>query len=137
VFFFSRLITPYYLVQWGVVSLSFMAEAMWLMKKNNYATAARILESHLRDSDLRPSAKIGIMAWIAECHLKAKDHGLAARWFKLAGSATLKCDELMPWEKKKRAIQEFDLALSHYEAIDDIDGISRVATLRYSLTMTN
>lgn len=108
---------------------------MWLIKKNNYATAAKLLESHLNDSDLKQSAKIGIMAWIGECYMKARDHKQAGKWFESAGRAALDCKELMPWEKRKRAIEEFDQAITHYQAIDDLEGMGRVAVAKYSLSM--
>lgn len=116
-------------------TLSFIAEAMWLMKRNNHSSAAKLLESHANDSDIRPDAKIGLFAWIADCYTRVQDHRQAAKWFELAGKAALDASQLMPWEKRRRAISEFDEALRHYEAIDDIQGMSRVAAIRYSLAM--
>jgi hypothetical protein len=111
--------------------MGFVSEAMQLIKMNNFDAAAKILESHLNDSGLKPSAKVGLMSWISECYLKQDDRGNAAKWAEQAGRAALTCKDMPSDEKKRRAREEFERALSYYEAINDISGMGRLATLKY------
>ena len=103
------------------------------MKQRNFRESAKLFESHLNDSDLKPSAKIGIMAWIAECYLKAGDMGQAAKWSESAGKAALSCEDLPRHEKLRRALEEFDRAIGYYEAANDFGGMGRAASLKYGL----
>jgi hypothetical protein len=113
--------------------LGFIAEAMWLLSRKKYIEAAKLLESHMNDQELKPSAKIGILSWIGECYLKAGNTAKAGTWFELAGKAALDCKDLPQSEKEQRAIVEFEQAISHYQAVDDMEGMSRVASLKYAL----
>ncbi|MHB1907620.1 MAG: hypothetical protein ACYCQJ_01965 [Nitrososphaerales archaeon] len=113
--------------------LGFISDAMLLMKTGNFERTAKLLESHLSDSDLKPSAKIGIMAWIADCYLKIGDQGRAARWLESAGKAALDCKDIPAQEKKRRALDAFERALGCYEIADDLKGMGRMASLKYGL----
>ena len=106
---------------------------MLLMKTSNFQRAATLLESHLSDQDLKPSAKVGIMAWISECYLKIGDQGKAARWLESAGRAALDCKDMPAQEKKRRALDAFERALGYYEIADDLKGMGRMASLKYGL----
>jgi hypothetical protein len=114
--------------------MGFVAEALFLMKSNKFSSAAKLLESHVNDQTIKPTAKIGIMAWIGECYLKSEDPGEAAMWFEKAGRSALACKDLSPGEKRKRAMLEIDQAITYYEAVDDVKGMGRMAALKYSMT---
>ncbi len=103
------------------------------MKMNNFGEAAKMLESHLNDQGLKPSAKIGILSWISECYQKMEDRAQAAKWAEEAGRAALACKELTEGEKVRRAREEFERALTYYEMINDVSGMGRMASLKYGL----
>jgi hypothetical protein len=113
--------------------LGFVAESIFLMKRNEFVSAARLLESHVNDVGLKPASRIGIMAWIAECYVKAENLQNAGKWYEMAGRAALSCQELAREVREKRAISELEQAISYYEAVDDVKGMSRAASLKYSL----
>jgi hypothetical protein len=113
--------------------VGFIAESIFLMKRNKFTAAAKLLESHVNDQGLKPTGRIGIMAWIGECYVKDENVEAAARWYEMAGRAALACKELPQELREKRAIAEFDQAISYYEAVDDMSGMSRVASIKYSL----
>jgi hypothetical protein len=113
--------------------MGFVAESIFLMKRNKFGPAAKLLEYHLNDAELKPAARIGIMAWIGECYVKAENLQTAAKWFELAGKTALTCDGLQKEDRKKRALSEFDQAIAYYEAVDDVPGMSRVAALKYAI----
>jgi hypothetical protein len=113
--------------------LGFVAESIFLMKRNKFIPAAKLLESHVNNAGLKPAARIGIMAWIAECYVKAEDLQSAGKWYEMAGKTALSCKELAKEVREKRAILEFEQAITYYEAVDDVGGMSRAASLKYSL----
>ncbi len=113
--------------------MGFVSEAMLLMKMNSFEAAAKMLESHLNDAGLKSSAKVGIMSWISECYLKRNDKEQAAKWAEQAGKAALACTGMSIEEKTRRAREEFERALGYYEAINDVTGMGRLATLKYWL----
>jgi hypothetical protein len=113
--------------------MGFIAESIFLMKRNQFGAAARLLESHVNDPELKPASRIGIMAWIGECYVKSEELKRAANWFEKAGRTALICKELAKEVREKRAISEFEQAIAYYEAVDDISGMSRAAALKYSL----
>ena len=113
--------------------MSFVSEAIQLMKMNNFGEAAKMLETHLNDQGIKPSAKIGMMSWISECYQKTEDRAQAARWAEQAGRAALACKDMPKGEKMKRAREEFERALSYYEAVNDVNGMGRMASLKYGL----
>lgn len=113
--------------------MGFVSEAIQLMKMNNFGEAAKMLESHLNDQGLKPSAKVGMMSWISECYQKLEDRVKAAKWAEQAGRAALACRDMPREEKVKRAREEFERALSYYETINDVNGMGRMASLKYGL----
>jgi hypothetical protein len=113
--------------------LGFVAESIFLMKRNQFGHAAKLLESHVNDPGIKPAARIGIMAWIGECYVKGENLQSAANWFEKAGRAALSCKDIEMDVRKKRAISELEQAIAYYEAVDDVSGMSRAATLKYSL----
>jgi Tfp pilus assembly protein PilF len=113
--------------------LGFIAESIFLMKRNKFAEAAKLLEAHVNDPGLKPASRIGIMAWIGECYVKGEELQSAGNWFEKAGRAALSCQEMAKEVREKRAVSELDQAISYYEAVDDIKGMSRAATLKYSI----
>ena len=113
--------------------MGFVSEAMQLMKINNYAAAAKLMESHLSDSDIKASAKIGIMSWIAECYSKSDDRQAAAKWFEQAGRAALACETISSADRAHQAREEFERAMILYEAVNDVKGMGRMATMKYGL----
>jgi hypothetical protein len=114
--------------------MGFVSEALQLMKMNNFADAAKLMEAHLNDSDLKPSAKVSIMSWISECYAKAEDRQSAGRWSEQAGRAALACQSIPRFEKMKKAREEFEVAMGHYEAVNDVKGMGRMASLKYGMT---
>ncbi len=113
--------------------MGIIADALALMKVNQYASAAKLLEDHINDPGLKSSAKIGLMSWIGECYLKVEDRANAAKWYELAARQALRCKELSEYDREKRALLELDQALNYFEAVNDVPGMSRVANLKYSL----
>jgi hypothetical protein len=113
--------------------MGFVSEAMQLIKMNNFEAAAKMLESHLNDPGLKPSAKVGLMSWISECYHKREDKENAARWAEQAGRAALACKDMSSDERARRAREESERALSYYEAINDVSGMGRLASLKYGL----
>jgi hypothetical protein len=113
--------------------MGFVAESIFLMKRNKFASAAKLLELHVNDAGLKPVARIGIMAWIGECYVKGEDLTKAGKWFEMAGKTALACNELSNEVREKRAASEFEQAITCYEAVDDVRGMSRAAALKYSL----
>jgi hypothetical protein len=113
--------------------MGFVIEAMQLMKMNSFEAAAKMLEAHLNDTGLKPSAKVGLMSWISECYLKGEDRVQAAKWAELAGKAALSCKDIPSEERTRRAREEFERALGYYEAVNDITGMGRLASLKYGL----
>lgn len=113
--------------------MGFVAEAMLLTKTNNFGAAAKLLESHVNDSALKQSSKIGLMSWIAECYLKSEEKAQAAKWYELAGRAALECKDIPRYEKIKRAKEEFEHAMTYYEAVNDFNGMGRMASMKYGL----
>lgn len=117
--------------------MGFVSEALQLMKMNNYAEAAKLMEAHLNDADLKPSAKIGIMSWIAECYAKSDDRAQAGRWSEQAGRAALACQSIPKFEKMKKAREEFEIAMGHYEAVNDVKGMGRMASMKYGISSSS
>jgi hypothetical protein len=113
--------------------MGFISEAMQLIKMNNFEAAANMLESHLNDPGIKPSAKVGIMSWISECYQKREDKLQAAKWSEKAGRAALACKDMSTEEKTRRAREEFERALGYFEAVNDVNGMGRLATLKYGL----
>jgi tetratricopeptide (TPR) repeat protein len=113
--------------------MSFISDAIQLMKTNNHGEAAKLLEAHLKDQGLKASARIGMMSWISECYQKLGNRAQAAKWAEQAGQAALSCNELSSVEKTKRAREEFERALNYYEAINDVKGMGRMAAMKYGL----
>ena len=73
------------------------------------------------------------MAWIGDCYVKGENLQSAAKWFEMAGKTALACKGIGKEAREKRAISEFEQAITYYEAVDDVSGMSRVASLKYSL----
>jgi hypothetical protein len=117
--------------------MGFFSEAMLLIKMNKFDAAAKLMESHLDDRDLKPSARVGIMSWISECYAKADDRQRAAEWSEKSGRAALSCKDMPEQEKLKKAREEFETALAHYESINDVSGMGRIASLKYELYSSN
>ncbi len=113
--------------------MGFIAEALFLIKRNNFSSAAKLLQYHVNDAGLKPASRIGIMAWIGECYLKAENLESAANWFERAGNTALACRYIPQTEREKRAKSEFEQAINYYGAIDNIKGMARVAAIKYSL----
>lgn len=113
--------------------MGFIAESIFLMKRNQFGAAGRLLEAHVNDPGLKHTARIGIMAWIGECYVKGEDLQSAAKWFEMAGKTALSCQDLTKEVREKRAISELEQAITYYEAVDDVRGMSRAAALKYSL----
>jgi tetratricopeptide (TPR) repeat protein len=113
--------------------MGFVAEAIWLIKIRRYQEAAKLLERHLSDADLKQSAKSGLMSWIGECYLKAEDRRNAGRWFEQASKAASESQDLEAGEKQSRILKELEEAMECYKSEDDISGIARIASLRDSL----
>jgi len=114
--------------------MGFVSEALQLMKMNNYSEAAKLMESHLSDLDLKPSAKVSIMSWISECYAKSDDRQSAGRWSEQAGRTALACQSIPKFEKMQKAREEFEIAMGHYEAVNDVKGMGRMASLKYGMT---
>src|SRR5579875_2215125 len=113
--------------------MGFMADALLLIRLRKYDEAAKLLEKHVYDPNLKESSRTGLMSWVGDCYLKAEDRRKAARWFELAGNAALQCKDLSQFEREKRAMTEFEHAMNCYETEYDVEGMKRVATLKYSL----
>ena len=113
--------------------MGFVAEALWLIKIKRYHDAAKLLEKHLTDQDLKQSSKSSLMSWIGECYLKAEDRKNAGRWYELASKAASESRDLPEAERQNRVLKELEEAMECYKAEDDISGIGRLASLRDSL----
>ncbi|HKW05328.1 MAG TPA: hypothetical protein VJN71_08525 [Nitrososphaerales archaeon] len=113
--------------------MGFVAEALWLMKLRRYDQAARLLEKHLEDKDLKQSSKSSLMSWVGECYLQAEDRKKAGRWFELASKANSESMDLTGDERQSRILKDLELAMDCYRAEDDIAGIGRLASLRDTL----
>jgi TolA-binding protein len=113
--------------------LGFLSDALALMKMRQYLEAAKLMQSHLNDHDIIPSAKIGLMSWIGECYAKAENKSEAGHWYEEAARAALACKTIPESEKIRKAKDELEVALAHYEAINDRKGMGRVASLKYGL----
>ncbi|HZW57222.1 MAG TPA: hypothetical protein VFF30_13105 [Nitrososphaerales archaeon] len=113
--------------------MGFVSESLDLIRLNRFMTAAKLIEQHLGDSGISPASKIGLMSWIGECYVKMEDRGRAAAWFEMAGRAALSCKELDEQERQKRALQEFEQALAYFEAVSDLEGMKRVAAIKYGM----
>lgn len=113
--------------------LGFLSDALALMKMRQYLEAAKLMQSHLNDPDIIPSAKIGLMSWIGECYAKSENRHEAGHWYEEAGRAALACKTIPESEKMRKARDELEVALAHYEAINDLKGMGRVASLKYGL----
>ena len=113
--------------------MGFVADSLNLIRLNRYEAAAKLIERHLEDQEITRASKIGLMSWIGECYLRMEDRGRAARWFEAAGRSALSCTELSEVERERRAMLEFEQALSLFEAVSDLDGMKRVASAKYSL----
>ena len=113
--------------------MGFVAEALWLIKIRRYHEAAKLLEMHLNDQDLKQSSKSSLMAWAAECYLKADDLRSAGRWFELASKAASESRDLPESERQSRVMKELEQAMECYRAEDDTEGIGRLALLKDTL----
>lgn len=113
--------------------MGFVVDALWLIKIKRYNQAAKIIEKHLSDQDLKQSSKSSLMSWVGECYLKAEDRKNAARWFELASRAASESRDLPETERQSRVIGELEQAMECCKAEDDIEGIGRLASLRDSL----
>ncbi len=113
--------------------MGFVAESLWLIKIRRYHEAAKLIEKHLTDPDLKQSSKSSLMSWMGECYLKAEDRKNAAHWFELASRAASESRDLPESERQSRVLKELEEAMECYKAEDDIAGIGRLASLRDSL----
>jgi len=114
--------------------MGFVEEALLLIKAGDHRTAAKVLREHVDDPDLKKAARINIMEWIGESYSKCDDKGNAAIWYEKAGKAVLETKEMASFERKKKALQDFEKAMDCYKSEDDKDGIRRVSVLKYSLS---
>ena len=114
--------------------MGFVDEALLKIKAGDHSGAAMILTEHVDDKDLKPSARINVMEWIGESYSNCDEKGKAASWFEKAGNAVLVAADIAPFEKKKKALQDFERAMDCYKSLDDKAGIRRVSVLKYSLS---
>ena len=110
--------------------MGFVGQALWLIKQHQFDSAAKMLEAHLNDKDLKHSSKSSIMSWIGECYFKAEDRSKAGKWYEMAGRTALESSELSDKERSERALREFEQAMDCYRFVDDIEGLGRLAYLR-------
>ncbi len=114
--------------------MGFVEEALLLIKAGDHRTAAKILTEHVDDPDLKKVARINVMEWIGESYSKCDEKGDAAIWYEKAGNAILETKEMASFERKKKALQDFERAMDCYKSENDKDGIRRVSVLKYSLS---
>ena len=67
--------------------MGFISDALEQIKLGQYKSAADILKDNLQDPGLKPSAKIDLMEWIADCYSKEEEPGEASKWFEMAAKA--------------------------------------------------
>lgn len=113
-----------------MAKMGFVGQALWLIKQRQFDSAAKMLEAHLNDKDLKHSSKSSIMSWIGECYFKSEDRSRAGKWYEMAGRTALESSELSDKERSERALREFEQAMDCYRFVDDIEGLGRLAYLR-------
>ena len=114
--------------------MGFVEEALLLIKAGDHRAAAKILTEHVDDADLKKLARINVMEWIGESYSKCDEKDDAAVWFEKAGKAYLETKEIASFERKKKALQDFERALDCYKSDNNKNGIKRVSVLKYSLS---
>lgn len=114
--------------------MGFIAEVLWQIKLGDYKSAANLLETHLGDTNLKTSSKVGLMEWMADCYSKCEETEVAAKWFEMAGQAAIDCRGFSEAEKRRKAAEYFERALECHKVCNNIQGIKRMAALKYSIT---
>jgi tetratricopeptide (TPR) repeat protein len=113
--------------------LGFVTEALEQIRLGQYARAAEILKENLQDSTLKPSARIDLMEWIADCYSKEEEYAEATNWFETAANAVLEFSEIPNIEKRRRAMKDIEKALECCKSQNDIAGIKRLTKMKFSL----
>jgi tetratricopeptide (TPR) repeat protein len=113
--------------------MGFFTDSLYLMKLGRYLSAAELLESHLKDENLKQSSRSNVMAILGDCYLKLGDRREAGRWFELSAKTALQSDDLSQIEKEELALREFEEAMECYKKDDDIDGMGRLASLKLEI----
>jgi hypothetical protein len=114
--------------------LGFISDALEQIKLGQYKNAAVILRENLEDPGLKPSAKIDLMEWIADCYSKEDEPGEASKWFENAARASLESKEIPQIERKRKAVKDLEKAVECCKTLNDIEGIKRLTKLKFSLT---
>ena len=103
------------------------------IRLGDFKSAAGILIDNLGDPTLKPTAKIDLMEWIADCHSKAEDEVEAAKWFERAGKSWLESKDLSALERRTKALSDFSRAVEASKRGNDLEGIRRATRLKTSL----
>ncbi|HVB12299.1 MAG TPA: hypothetical protein VNE86_04140 [Nitrososphaerales archaeon] len=113
--------------------MGFISDVLEQIKLGQYKSAAIILEENLQDPTLKPSAKIDIMEWIADCYSKAEEPGEASKWFENAARAILESPDIPQIERKRKAIKDIEKAVDCSKTPNDIERIKGLTKLKFSL----
>jgi len=114
--------------------MGFVEEALLRIKAGDHKGAAIILTAHVDDPDLKKAARINVMEWIGESYFNCDEKTAAAQWFERAGNGIMELSDMALFERKKKALQDFERAMDCYKSLDDKPGIRRISVLKYSLT---
>ena len=88
--------------------MGFISDALEQIRLGQYKSAAVILKENLQDAGLKPSAKIDLMEWIADCYSKDEEPGEATKWFENAAKALLESSDIPQIEKKRKAVKDIE-----------------------------
>ena len=117
--------------------MGFVAEALAQIKTGDYHSAAKTLEEHVNDVDLKADSKVNIMEWIGECYSKCDEPKNSALWYERSGRLILESKEMPSFERNKKAIQDFEKAMESCKVANDVEGIKRLAGLKYAVSSHN
>lgn len=113
--------------------MGFVSDALEQIRLKQYKSAASIIEQNLNNQGLKPSARVELMEWTADCYAKGSEPETAAKWFENAAKAALDARDIPETERKPKAIKNLDLAIECLNAKDNLDEIKRLTKLKYSL----
>jgi hypothetical protein len=113
--------------------MGFISDALEQIKLKRYKSAATILEQNLNNQGLKPSARVELMEWTADCYSKEGEPEMASKWFESAARAALEARDIPQIERKPKAVKDVDRAIECLNAKNDLEEIKRLSKFKYSL----
>ncbi len=113
--------------------MGFISDALEQIRLKQYKSAALIIEQKVNDQSLKPSSRVELMEWTADCYAKGSEPEMAAEWFENAAKAALDARDIPETERKPKAVKNLERAIECLNAKDHLDEIKRLTKLKYSL----